>query len=89
MGSVFEYRRLAGVSLDLAKRAVALADKMRLLRIAKAWLDLADRVARNASDGARRADSRQCTESDRPLRTGKTAHPGGYADRFDFREGRI
>ena len=44
---VSEYRRLAAASLDLAQRAAALADKMRLLVIAEAWLDLADRVAKS------------------------------------------
>jgi hypothetical protein len=43
----FEYRRLAAVCLGLAKRAASVADKTRLLLIAEAWLDLADRVGRN------------------------------------------
>jgi hypothetical protein len=45
MSLEFEYRRLAAACLDLAKRA-APADKTRLLLIAEAWLNLADRVAR-------------------------------------------
>lgn len=47
MSLEFEYRRLAAACLDLAKRA-APADKTRLLLIAEAWLNLADRVARKA-----------------------------------------
>jgi hypothetical protein len=46
MSLEFEYRRLAAACLDLAKRAAVLTDKMRLLFIAEAWLDLADRVTR-------------------------------------------
>jgi hypothetical protein len=49
MSMEFEYRRLAATCLDLAKRTAVLADKTRLLIIAEAWLDLAERVARNAS----------------------------------------
>jgi hypothetical protein len=45
----FEYRRLAAACLDLAQRAAVLADKTRLLMIAEAWLDLANRVTRNRS----------------------------------------
>jgi hypothetical protein len=44
MSSEFEYRRLASAYLDLAKRTGVTADKRRLLRIAEAWLDLADRI---------------------------------------------
>ena len=53
MSSDFECRRLATVYLDLAKRTAVLADKARLLRIAEAWLDLADRVARNRGKAKR------------------------------------
>jgi hypothetical protein len=49
----FGYRRLAAVCLDLAKRAAALVDKARLLLIAEAWLDLADRVSRNRGKAMR------------------------------------
>jgi hypothetical protein len=45
-----EYRRLAAACLDLAKRAALLADKTRLLFIAEAWLDLADRVTKARPD---------------------------------------
>jgi hypothetical protein len=46
MSSEFEYRQLAAACLDLAKRTAVLADKTRLLLIAEAWFDLADRVTR-------------------------------------------
>ena len=48
-----EYRRLAAACLDLSNRAAALTDKMRLLVIAEAWLDLADRVTRPGGRGAK------------------------------------
>ena len=54
MSSVFEYRRLAATSLDLAKRAVVLTDKVRLLLIAEGWLNLADRFTRNSTDAEHR-----------------------------------
>jgi hypothetical protein len=56
MSLEFEYRRLAAASLDLSKRAVALADKTRLLLIAEAWFDLADRVTRKHGDANRQDD---------------------------------
>jgi hypothetical protein len=46
MSSESEYPRWAAASLDLAKRAAVLDDKTRLLVIAEAWLDLADRIRR-------------------------------------------
>jgi hypothetical protein len=39
-----EYRRHAAKSLDLANRATSRSDKTRLLLMADAWLDLADRA---------------------------------------------
>ena len=58
MSLEFEYRRLAAACLDLAKRAAVLTDKTRLLLIAEAWLNLADRVARkDRNAGRRNADS--------------------------------
>jgi hypothetical protein len=54
MSLEFEYRRLAGAYLDLAKRAVVLGDKKRLLLIAEAWLNLADRVTRKDGNSKRR-----------------------------------
>jgi hypothetical protein len=51
MSLEFEYRRLAAACLDLAKRAAGLADKTRLVAVAEAWLDLADRVTRNGAEG--------------------------------------
>ena len=53
MSSDFEYRRLATAYLDLAKRTGVPADKTQLLRIAEAWLDLADRVTRNRGKAKR------------------------------------
>ena len=50
MSSEFEYRRLAAASFDLAKRAAILTDKTRLLIVAEAWLDLADRVKRRTAN---------------------------------------
>jgi hypothetical protein len=48
-----EYRRLAAACLDLAKGAAAFTDKTRLLVIAEAWLDLADRVTRPGGRSAK------------------------------------
>jgi hypothetical protein len=56
MSLEFEYRRLAAACLDLSKRSAALGDKTRLLLIAEAWLDLADRVARKNGTAKRRSD---------------------------------
>ena len=39
-----DYRRHAADTLDLAQRASSTADKTRLLVMADAWLDLADRA---------------------------------------------
>lgn len=41
-----EYRRYAGLSIDLASRAATIADKFRLLVMAHDWLRLADKMAR-------------------------------------------
>ena len=38
------YRRNAADSVQLAQRAGSTADKGRLLKLAEAWLDLADRA---------------------------------------------
>jgi hypothetical protein len=62
MSLEFEYRRLAATCLDLSQRAAAPADKTRLLLIAEAWLELADRVTRKRGNARRRND-------------GSTAHP--------------
>ncbi len=50
---VSKYRRFAAASLDLAQRTAALADKTRLLVIAEAWLDLANRVAKKSGPAKR------------------------------------
>jgi hypothetical protein len=46
MSLEFEYRRLAAVCLDLAKRVTVAADKTRH----EAWLDFADRVTQKDGD---------------------------------------
>ena len=52
MGNVTEYRSSAASLLDLAQRTNSPADKNRLLVMAEAWLDLADRAAKpNARQG--------------------------------------
>ncbi len=53
MSSESEYRRWAAASLDLAKRAAMLADKTRLVVIAEAWLELANRISRARRRAAR------------------------------------
>lgn len=40
-----EYRRYAGLLIDLASRAATIADKFRLLVMAHDWLKLADKAA--------------------------------------------
>jgi len=45
MSKIDEYRSFAAVCLDLAKSAADRTDKTRLLLMAEAWLDLADRTA--------------------------------------------
>ena len=43
-----DYRRYAAETIDLASRANSTLDKGRLLAMAEAWLDLADRAHRLA-----------------------------------------
>jgi len=51
MSNVAEYRRSAASMLDLAHKTDSLPDKNRLLVMAEAWLNLADRAAKpNAPD---------------------------------------
>jgi hypothetical protein len=38
------YRRNAAETIQMAQRASSISDKGRLLRLAEAWLNLADRV---------------------------------------------
>lgn len=45
MGKIDEYRSFAAACLDLARAAADRAEKARLLLMAEAWLDLADRTA--------------------------------------------
>jgi hypothetical protein len=44
MGKEDDYRWNAAQTVDLANRAVKLADKGHLLSLAEKWLDLADRT---------------------------------------------
>jgi hypothetical protein len=39
-----EYRKNAAATVDLVQRAASMKDKARLLAMAEAWLDLADRT---------------------------------------------
>jgi hypothetical protein len=41
-----DYRDFAAHCLDLAKRSIETGDKSRLLMMADAWLNLADKIAR-------------------------------------------
>ena len=43
-----DYRRNAADTVQLAQRAFSSEDKGRLLMLAEAWLDLADRARRSA-----------------------------------------
>lgn len=54
-----DYRRNAGETMQLARRAASTADKGRLLKLAERWMDLADRA-------------RQTTH---PLRAPNETHP--------------
>jgi hypothetical protein len=45
MSKIDEYRSFAAACLDLAKATANRIDKTRLLIMAEAWLDLADRAA--------------------------------------------
>jgi hypothetical protein len=47
-----DYRRNASDTIDLARRAAGTANKIRLLKLAESWLDLADRA--HGHDLARR-----------------------------------
>ena len=49
-----DYRRHAAYTLDLAQRALTSDDKARLIGLAEAWLNLAERVRRTASEQVRK-----------------------------------
>ena len=51
-----DYRRHAAEMVDLASRASSMADKRRLLAMAEAWLDLADRAHSSMHRHASRLD---------------------------------
>ena len=48
-----QYRGFAASCIDLAKSSPTLAEKTRLLAMAEAWLNLADRVVRAAKHPVR------------------------------------
>jgi hypothetical protein len=48
MNKEYDYRRSAVDTMKLAKRASSSEEKGRLLRLAEAWLELADRANRTA-----------------------------------------
>ena len=50
-----DYRKNAAETVDLAHRATSLGDKGRLLALAEAWLNLADRSHRTGKRHARKS----------------------------------
>ena len=50
----YEYRRNAIASLELARRAGSPADKAHLLKLAEAWLDLANLTYRQSGQRVRK-----------------------------------
>lgn len=52
MGLEDEYRKHAADSLDMASRQSSAADKSRLLLMAEAWLDMAERIGKRLKKGA-------------------------------------
>ncbi len=56
MSKADRYRRFAASSLELAKGTSDVADKTRLLDMAEAWLDLADRIGRPVRQRLTRED---------------------------------
>lgn len=64
-----DYRRSAAESVGLAHRAAATEDKSRLLAMAEAWLDLADRAHRMTMRPVR-------TVREHPLLTAKLGRVG-------------
>jgi hypothetical protein len=51
---VYEYRRNAIVSVELARRARSPAEKAHLLKLAEAWLDLAKVTHRQSGQSIRK-----------------------------------
>jgi hypothetical protein len=49
----YEYRRNAIVSVELARRTASPADQAHLLKLAQAWLDLANLTHRQSGQGVR------------------------------------
>jgi hypothetical protein len=50
----YEYRRNAIMSVELARRAASPADKAHLLKLAEAWLDLANLTRRQSGQDVRK-----------------------------------
>jgi hypothetical protein len=50
----YEYRRNAIASLELARRAASPADKAHLLKLAEAWLDLANLTYKQSGQRVRK-----------------------------------
>jgi hypothetical protein len=50
----YEYRRNAILSVELARRTASPADKAHLLKIAEAWLDLANLTHRQSGQRVRK-----------------------------------
>ena len=58
-----EYREYAFKTIELAKKQPLGPDKTRLLGLAEAWLDLAERVASGAKKGLRTLSPSPNTET--------------------------
>jgi hypothetical protein len=75
-----KYRRYAAELVDLASRAESNQQKRRLLAMAEAWLDLADRARRRASsskaDAAYKPETSGSLLSDLSVRARKLAGSG-------------
>jgi len=50
----YEYRSNAIISVELARRAASPAEKAHLLKLAEAWLDLANQTHRQSGQRVRR-----------------------------------
>jgi hypothetical protein len=61
-----EYRGHAMTMLELAQRQPVDAERSRLMALAEAWLDLAERAARSPVERLRRAVERNGTTQQRP-----------------------
>jgi len=73
MSKADDYRRHAADTLDLAQRASSTADKTRLLIMADAWLDLADRARKLARRKVEQARELHPLLRSRPFNYGSEA----------------